>query len=305
MISILTIVLPVFLVVGAGAVLRRTGAADEAWVDVLNRYGLYIGFPALIFLNLVEIDPNQLSEQWSIYLFNLGTLTGMMLLTLIVVRIAGIRTDLGNTLMVSSFYGNVAYLGYPVVTSALPGAEAQVSIIIAIYTVVLFSGGIVVLELSSHHKPSSARILKAVGTNPFMVAVIAGFLVMLTTVTLPRALVEALSIVRNSASGVVLVSLGIFLSGKVHLSRLWKPAITIAAIRLILAPLGVALLASLFGLTDKADVTIVESAMPLAITPFALSSLYPLDRDVVVAGIFLSSILSVVTLPTVVYVLSA
>jgi predicted permease len=51
------------------------------------------------------------------------------------------------------------------------------------------------------------------------------------------------------------------------------------------------------GLGDARAVTVVEAAMPLAVTPFALSSMYPMDREVLVTSIFVTTLLSALTLP--------
>lgn len=300
MLEVFGFVAPVGLVIAGGVVLRLSGAANAGWVEVLNRYGLYIGFPALIFLNLTEIDIHQVVSRAPVFGFNAAMLLVIMLTTYAVVRSAGLGIELGNALMVSSFFGNVAYLGYPVVTSAFPGSEAEVSIIISIYTLVLFSVGIFILESSREHPHGVHQILARIAANPFIVAIALGFLFIGFDLPVPGILYEALSMIRGSASAVVLISLGIFLAHRIPLRRVWRPTLLIVALRLAVVPLAAFLATGAVGLGDARAVTVVEAAMPLAVTPFALSSMYPMDREVLVTSIFVSTLLSAVTLPLVI-----
>ncbi len=297
MVEVFGFVAPVGVVIAAGVVLRLSGAANEQWVDVLNRYGLYIGFPALIFLNLTEIDIEQVVERAPVFAFNVVMLLAILAVVFVIVRAIGLDTELGNTLIISSFFGNIAYLGYPVVTSAVPGSEAEVSIIIPIYTLVLFSVGLFILESSRENRHGFHRILASIATNPLIIAIALGFLFLGAGIPVPGVLYEALSMIRSSASAVVLISLGIFLAHRIPLRRVWRPTLVIVALRLAIVPLLAYFATGALGLGDVRAVTVIEAAMPLAVTPFALSSMYPMNREVLVTSIFVSTVLAGLTLP--------
>ena len=100
-----------------------------------------------------------------------------------------------------------------------------------------------------------------------------------------------------SASPVVLVSLGIFLARKIPLHSIWRSALMLSAVRLFIVPALFFALAAVTKSIEQYQVTVVEAAMPLAITPFALSSMYPLDRPLIVTVIFLTTVSSLLTLP--------
>ncbi len=297
MVEVFGFVAPVGLVIIGGVILRLSGAADSSWVEVLNRYGLYIGFPALIFLNLTEINTTELVAHLPVFGFNAAMLLAVMLTVYAVVRGIGLDLEMGNALIVSSFFGNVAYVGYPVVTSAFPGSEAEVSIVISVYTLVLFSIGVFILESSREHAKGIHQILGRIAVNPFIVAIVLGFIFTGFDLPVPAILHEALAMIRGSASAVVLISLGIFLAHRIPLRRVWRPALVLVALRLAVVPLVFFFAAGGVGLGDARAVTVVEAAMPLAVTPFALSSMYPMDREVLVTSIFVTTLLSALTLP--------
>jgi len=297
MLEVFGFVVPVGLVIAAGVALRLSGAADAGWVEVLNRYGLYIGFPALIFLNLTEIDLAELAAHAPVFGFNVVMLPAILLTTYAVVRLMRLDIEVGNAIIVASFFGNVAYLGYPVIASAFPGSEAEVSIIISIYTLVLFSLGIFILEGSREHPKGWHQILARIAVNPFIVAIALGFIFIGLDIPVPALLYEALAMIRGSASAVVLISLGIFLAHRIPLRRVWRPTLVVTVLRLAVVPLLFYAIAGAIGLADARAVSVVEAAMPLAVTPFALSSMYPMDREVLVTSIFVTTVLSALSLP--------
>jgi hypothetical protein len=184
-----------------------------------------------------------------------------------------------------------------VVTSAFPGSEAELSIVISIYTLVLFSIGIFILESSREHPKGVHQIVGRIAVNPFIVAIALGFIFIGLDIPVPGLLYEALDMIRGSASAVVLISLGIFLAHRIPLRRVWRPTLAIVLLRLGIVPVVFFFAAGAVGLGDARAVTVVEAAMPLAVTPFALSSMYPLDREVLVTSIFVTTLLSALTLP--------
>lgn len=303
MIEILKLILPIFLLIAVGAILRAAKIADETWVDVLNRYGLYIGFPSLIFLNLVGLAPEDITEKAGVFLVNAGMIVFIMLAALGIAVLLKLPRRITNTLMVAAFYGNVAYLGYPVVTSVYPDKGPETTIIISIYTIILFSVGIFILELRRHTRESWWKIVCGILCNPFIVAIILGMMLLLLGWSVPGPIYSALEMIAGSASPVVLVSLGVFLMRKIPLASIWRPALLISVVRLFIAPALFFLLAWRMNSIELYQTTVLEAAMPLAITPFALASMYPLDRSLTVTVIFLTSISSLLTLPLWVLVL--
>jgi len=297
MIEILKLILPIFLLIAVGAILRAAKIADETWVDVLNRYGLYIGFPSLIFLNLVGLAPEDVTEKAGVFLVNAGMIVFIMLAALGIAVLLKLPRRITNTLMVAAFYGNVAYLGYPVVTSVYLDKGPETTIIISIYTIILFSVGIFILELRRHTRESWWKIVCGILCNPFIVAIILGMMLLLLGWSVPGPIYSALEMIAGSASPVVLVSLGVFLMRKIPLASIWRPALLISVVRLFIAPALFFLLAWRMNSIELYQTTVLEAAMPLAITPFALASMYPLDRSLTVTVIFLTSISSLLTLP--------
>lgn len=52
-------VAPLFLAIFAGMAFSRSKAVTENWIDILNKYALKIGLPALVIASLMRINPEQ------------------------------------------------------------------------------------------------------------------------------------------------------------------------------------------------------------------------------------------------------
>ncbi len=297
MIEIFLLILPVFLIIALGSGLKLLGIADDSWVDVLNKFGLYVGFPVLIFSSLVQLHPLQIFTSWKIFAAIFLGIAIVVLLTKLVLWKVEASDPVANAVLITTFFGNVAYMGYPVVMTVYPGKEADLSIIVSIYVIYLFTAGLFFLEWSKNRQVRLRSIIIKMFTNPYILAILAGFFVSLSEITLPAPLLKAMDILKGSATPVVLVSLGIFLTRGVRVRPFFKPLVAILVVKVILMPFFFYNLLRFDSSSTLVHIAVLEAAMPVAISPFALASIYPIHRELVVSAIILSTTISVFSLP--------
>jgi predicted permease len=302
--EILVRILPIFLILGFGAVLRGVKAADDGWVDILNKYGLYVGFPALVLDNLGQVSREDFVVGLKTYGVNIALLVFIIAATWSAVKLLKLERDLANSYVISGFFGNIAYLGYPVITSVYSGVQVEMSILVAIYVVLLFTVGVGILEASKVHKFRILPLLLNIVKNPLLIATGAGILMVLVDLHFPFSLGEALRILKASVSPVVILALGIFIVRKIRLREVYGHVFGISVLRLFVIPLLFFAVGKGLRLLPGFSISVILSGMPLAVTPFALSSIYPLDKNVIGSAIVLSTLLSIVTLPLMMAALS-
>jgi predicted permease len=110
-------VLPLFLVIFAGAVFTRSKVKTSGWVDVLNRYALYIGFPALVIASLMDLETGK--ESYSeLIIYTSVYIVFCMILAFPIARIFRLSTNMLRSLFLILPFGNFAYLGMPVLENA-------------------------------------------------------------------------------------------------------------------------------------------------------------------------------------------
>ncbi len=71
-------VAPLFLIILTGILFSRTKVSSGEWVNILNKYALYIGFPALVVASLMHLEPGEQSYA-KLILFNSIYFVGMAL----------------------------------------------------------------------------------------------------------------------------------------------------------------------------------------------------------------------------------
>jgi hypothetical protein len=102
-----------------------------------------------------------------------------------------------------------------------------------------------------------------------------------------------------SVTPTVLIVIGLFI-GKSKFGKLseWLPIFLFSILKLAILPaifyFGVKFSGASF---SQFPSSIIQAAMPLAITPFALADKYNLNKDFIARSIVLSTILSVISLP--------
>jgi predicted permease len=295
--SILYTVAPLYVLIAIGAAFKFIVAADDKWIEVFNKFGLYLGFPAIVFSSLVKIPAGGILETRTIAC-NILLLFAAVILTHLIGRLFRLTTSLRNTYVICVFYGNIAYLGFPFITSVIPGSNASVSIHIAIYVAFLFTVGILMLELSKGRGVASLpSIAKNIITSPLLLSVVAGLFFRSTGWQLPIWAERSIDLLASSAAPIVLLAIGMFIARRLELDRNLFHAAILSGLKLIAFPLCFLLFARLASFDDAFAVSIIEAAMPAGITAFALAEIYPLEKQIVASVIVMSTVVSAITLP--------
>jgi len=290
---IIETLLPLMFLVVLGFILKRT-IANESWTEVLNKLAIYLLFPALIFSGMIKVELNEIDD-FSFLYGNFILLVLIIALLYYGLKFLGFKKSIVNTYVISVFFGNVGYLGFPIISSLIAGSEGVVSMHVALYTLILFTFGIGVLEFSIHQKLSS-KIFFDTLKNPLLVAVLFSIFLLLTEIKLPFVVLKTVDLLAGGATPIILISLGIFLAQ--DLPKVSYPHVVgLVSLKLIVVPAIFWLYFFFAGQTQVLAISVLEAGMPMAITPFILAQLYPMEREIIAISIVISCILSLVTLP--------
>jgi len=301
MLKILTVISPLFIIIFASAILQRVKNINKNWMVVLNEYALNIGLPALVFASLSKTSLS-LSENTGVILANSAFLLGSFALALLVGKLFNLSAQLKRTVFMCLGFGSVAYLGIPILEEiygkdVLPVA----SIIVAIYLFWKFTIGLGYLEYDqmASKKGVITKVAKHLISNPILIAVVAGILFGSFQIPIPSVIGRAIDMVVASVTPTVLVVVGLFI-GRSDFGKLseWIPVFIFSLFILFAMPGLFYLGIKLAGFNPQSfSTTLIESAMPAAITPFALADEYSLNKTFIARTIVLSTILSVISIP--------
>lgn len=292
-------ILPLFLIILTGIGMVRIKAVHRGWVDVLNKYALWIGLPSLIFAALARLD-FRFSEYAGLIVSNSVYLVGCTLLAFPVSALFKTSLKTKRTLFLLLAYGNVSYLGIPLISSAL-GSEALGSAILlsAVYPFWMFTLAIVLIELTGQEKLHILLILKKLGTNPLLVSVFLGILASWFKIPVQSTVMKTLDLFGQSVTAVVLFSLGIFLgSQQIGSHKEWWPVFGLSIVIMIILPGLFYFMAKESGMTYiQFRTSILDAAMPMGLTAYAMTEQYQLNALLTGRLVILSTLLAAFVLP--------
>lgn len=292
-------VLPLFLIIIIGTLFSRTKACSPTWIDVLNKYALYIGFPALVVASLMHLEIGEQSFS-KLILYNSGYIVFCILLAFPVAKAFKFSTKMKRTLFLILPFGNIAYLGMPVLQNAFGNDILPVAAIIsAIFIFWLLTLGIILIELNGEEKFSLKKLLLSLIQNPLLLSVFVGVALVFFNIKLPVVAEQTIQLFANSVTAVVLFSLGIFLGmQKIGKLKEWYQVAVFVVLTMLVLPLVFFQILKLTNFdTQLLKASVIDAAMPLGLTPYALSLHYKLETKLAARIVVLGTFLSIFIIP--------
>lgn len=211
--SLIDVVLPVFLVIGAGYLSTRLGYFREVHIDGLMKFTQGFAIPCLLFLAIANLDlsasfdPRLLGSFYTAA--GLCFLAGMLGARLIFGREWEDSVAIGFCCL----FSNSVLLGLPITERAY-GPENLTGnfAIIAFHSPFCYCVGITVMEVFRNRGHGGARMIRSVLTAMFKNALILGiglgFIVNLSGVGIPTVVDDALNLITRAALPGALFALG-------------------------------------------------------------------------------------------------
>jgi predicted permease len=287
---LLSDILPIFAIAGAGFLLARYAAVD---VKTVARVVFYSLLPCLAFRLLVTSTASGPSV---IRLIVLAVLIMMAMGIVGYVAAKGLGLDSApmRAFVMVVMFSNGGNYGLPVVRFAF-GSEALT------YATIFFLTGSVVTYVAGaffagSHRSKLAGALDKVWRIPSPYGVAVALLVLAMGWQVPEAVMRPVALLSDAALPVMILVLGMQLERAVWPPR---PGIVIAAvgISLLAAPFVALGLTSLMGISGPArQAAVILSSMPVAVVTTILALEFELSPEFVTSAVFLSTVASPLTL---------
>jgi predicted permease len=311
MMEVLTICLPVFAMIGFGALLRQVGFMNDVSHAFLSRFVYLFALPVIIFLAVARARFGDLFVPSVIVPSLLVTVTVMAVFWIITPRLA---RPLRAPVVVSSFFANTAYLGFPLIRNAY---GAQGLGYAAIVNAFLFPLMVMLAALLLAGKQGDGRRwqrLRGAVFNPIVIAAVAGVafsgavhgLALGEGVASSPALSSAVDIAERTlamfeqmAMPLALIAVGAGLSFEHVRGRLLLMA-GCSAGKLVLTPLLTLLACRLLFPQMPATAlgtTVILMGCPLAVTSYVIGREMDADSDFIAGLLVMTTAAACVTIP--------
>ncbi|MFN8241864.1 MAG: AEC family transporter [Bacteroidales bacterium] len=294
-----------------GALGSKLGIISLQSKDFLAKLIFNITLPSMLLTNFSKIDltPDLLSNSISVLYLAAFVLLFMLSFGFMTSRFLHLTRGEAGIFRLHSMMGNIIYLGFPVI-SALFGKEGLLyaSIFTLVSNILMWTVGVITVS-NGKNVPLKQNIKRIL--NPNTAAIILGFVLFLSSVKMPKFIIDSIGGLGSTNTFLSMIYIGSVLWYADVRKLLWKKMIWVLSFnRLILVPFILLGLYYLSGLVLPvkpdalvASVLIMQASMPCMVNVVIMVNILGEDDTIATANVFVSTILSILTLPLILYVM--
>ncbi len=295
LIQVLLKVLVLFLILAVGYVVSRCGILSQEGSRTLSRLVIYVTFPAYILGRAMAVE--QASPRLVLLMLGLSfahylVLFGLAWLWPRVFRVPA--AQIGSYRFMLTF-ANVGFVGFPVVAAVL-GDEAvfAATMFNLPFNLLVYTVGVMMLHGSRGQRFNPRLLL-----TPSVVACLLAIVIALVPIRWPGVLRETCQTLGAITTPAALLIIGATLAGMPLRLLAGSPRLyALCVFRLVLMPLLVwAALRGWIGDPIILGVMVLLAGMPVATNGTMLCLTYGGDQQLMAQGTFLTTLLSLLTIP--------
>jgi malonate transporter and related proteins len=302
MLSIITVILPIFALMGLGygAVRFRLFPADgiKSLIAFVNNFAT----PCLLFHSLVTSDFRSAFNLAIIGPYYLGALICFAIGIVIALKVFGNRPGEAVSVGFSGTFTNTVLVGLPIMSRAYGQESLATTLsIIGLHGAILLTVGMVTMELMRRDGASLGRTLltavKRVGSNPLIWGIAAGMIGYFAGLQLIEPAEAFLTMMASAVVPAALFGIGGALN-EFKLSDNWKQALVASLIKLIIHP-AIAYVLMIWVLHVPMDIArygILLAAMPSGVNVYIFATYYNRGASVAANTILIATVASAATI---------
>ncbi len=262
---------------------------------------LNVFLPALAFslLAVAPVDRSFLAVPLTAGIVTLASLGAVFLCYRSVPALRAVPGPAFGVLVLSAAFGNVTYLGLPVITEMLGPRFGYVAVLydlLATTPVLLTLGVFLAARSGSGRSVSLGASVRRVLRLPPLWGVLAGIAVNAAGIPVPAMVLDAASVMGRAVIPIMIFTVGLALDFR-DIGRLpvMLPAL---AIKLLLSPVLACFIGTRLGLTGQQLAALtIEAAMPVMVLSLVIADELELDVPLAAASIAVSTVMLFFTMP--------
>lgn len=267
--SVLTIVMPIFVLIAVGYIAARFGVLSDGAQKGISEFAFNYAMPALLFRGITNAGPMPVGAA-GIAVAYFGSAALIWLLATLVTRVVLRRPAVdAATVAMTSCFGNVVMVGIPMVLAVVGEAgAAPMAILLALHSPLLWIVGTLhqqTVERRSGRSPLRmiVDVMGELAANPLLISIAAGVAWRLIGVPLPQAVDSSVALMAQAGVPCAQVALGASLTRFAIKGQL--PTLSaVLVLKLIVFPAVVYVMAvQIFQLPrSAAEVALILASMP-------------------------------------------
>jgi predicted permease len=299
--------LPVFLLIILGVILKRSPVVSRDFWSDFERFGFYILFPALVFVYLVKADFSQITLDGPPLALTIAILCQLLIMWIIQKPIKAVFSL--NDASFSSFYQtSTRFNGFiliPIVESAYGNDGAALAILVLacfMLPINIFNvAAVVKLCAREDEHPNFAFYVKRITANPLVIACVLGLIVQLVHIPIYAPILVSFDLLARAALGLGLIMVG---SG-LRLRDVAVPTPTMFGatfFKLLFFPALIACICYLLQIDGIAfTILVLGAGMPTAMNGYLIARQYGGDAELYAAISVMQVVVSFFTISLIMY----
>lgn len=294
------IILPVLIVFLIGYIGQRLIGFD---IKNISTVSLYLMSPFLAFRTFYT---TKLTMEY-LYICSFAVLLVFVLFIITWIWAYFLKAERSeiSAMMLGAVFMNSGNYGAPVVLFALgsPGFHIAV-VIMVLHSLLMNSLGIFLASIGGKGEATVKQALRNVFRMPVLYASVFGIFLQLLNFKVPKSVMNGVDLVADASIPVVMLVLGMQLAAISKTRVKYRFVTSVSIIRIILSPIAAACILWFLPVSDLIKaVLIIQSAMPAAANTTMLALQFDTEPDLVSFTTFITTIISIISIPVVMHFL--
>ena len=299
--SVVSQIMVLFFMIIAGFIARKTSVFDQESVKVLSRMLMNISLPALVISAMqFPFDAEVLSSSIQIMIISVCAYIGIIAVSYAYYKLINETEQRKDVIQFSIIFSNVTFMGFPVV-NVLYG---EMGVFFAAlynmpFNLVLLTLGVVIMSRSTRDQSKAGMSIRRALLSPGIIALVLGFSFFIFSIRLPEPLYQSLDMLGATTTPLAMLVIGALLGEVSPKSILGDKSLYLLTVtRLILMPLLAYIPLRLLGVEGMMlGIPVIIIAMPVGAVTGAFASLYNSDEYLASKAVFMTTLLSMITIP--------
>lgn len=289
-------VMPVFLLMMTGYILRALKVTDKKGFDTVNKLVFKVFLPILLFYNIYRTESANVFDV-RLIVFTMITVFAVFIVGYAVVMLMTKDNSKRGVMLQGFFRSNYAILGLPIVNYICGDNVSGLSSLMVAVVVPTFNVlAVVCLERFREGKLDIFKMLKGIITNPLIIGCASGLVLFLLGIKLPGVIEEAVSDISGIASPLAIIVLGASFSFS-NLGGSVRELVTVVAARLVIVPAIALTAAILLGFRGEAMACLlVLFGAPVAVSSYSMAQQMGGDESLASQVVVVTTTLCLVTM---------
>jgi len=298
---VITQIISLFLLIAVGYFLRRSKHIDKKETGAISKLLLDLILPAMLISSLqIDITAKMLADFKDLFLYWIAFYLVLIALASLISKLFPISPNKKIVLKFFLIFGNVGYMGLPVIDVIFPENGIFFgSIGVVVFNIFFWTYGAKLFLKGNENRKMNLRDI----FNNGVIAIIFGLFLMLTGLKLPTSIMTAVDMLAQATFPLSMLVIGSGLA-QIKISGIFTDLniIIYSTLKLLIIPAATLMVLNYFTISDPIrTILVLQIAMPAAANGVIFAERYEGDYVFAAESVFLSTLMSAVSIPLISY----